>query len=64
MKNKDKLQEKLKSIKDKELYLYEDLLRLLKKGNVDDDIETIISYLFEQLQKGERESSRKLLSSL
>ena len=53
MKNKDKLQEKLKSIKDKELYLYEDLLRLLKKGNVADDIETIISYLFEQLQKGE-----------
>lgn len=53
MKNKNKLQEKLKSIKDKELYLYEDLLRLLKKGNVADDIETIISYLFEQLQKGE-----------
>ena len=50
MKHKDELKNKLEETK-KDETLYEDLLRLLKKEGKKEDVEQIISYIFESLQR-------------
>ena len=50
MRHKDKLKDKLEAIK-KDETLFEDFLRLLKKEGKKEDVEHIISYFFERLQR-------------
>ena len=50
MRHKDKLKDKLEAIK-KDETLFEDFLRLLKKEGKKEDVEHIVSYFFERLQK-------------
>ena len=50
MRHKDKLKDKLEAIK-KDEALFEDFLRLLKKEGKKEDVEHIVSYFFERLQR-------------
>ena len=50
MRHKDKLKDKLGAIK-KDETLFEDFLRLLKKEGKKEDVEHIVSYFFERLQR-------------
>lgn len=50
MRHKDKLKDKLEAIK-KDETLFEDFLRLLKKEGKKEDVEHIVSYFFERLQR-------------